>query len=210
MINSGILASRHRGFDYLLRLNIVNNDQVNTFDTYSDLSNDLIDFSYEVNMVPTTFAGAASIEIIGRVFSSSSDQIRLFIQDNGVDIIDSLRLRLRGSQNFEIYNGFVNDFQNTVVNIRVEFISDDVFVYINNNLELTELGINRPDSDDNSPFVIGAGNFDLYNFKIQNDFWLCNEGSGFDVVSDTLKTATGSTSNAGALTYWNNNVWKKI
>ena len=62
----------------------------------------------------------------------------------------------------------------------------------------------------NDPTILNSSDVDIYYLNYNGNLFNINEGSGFDTVSSEGDIFTGVTSNAGGLTYWNNNVWQLV
>ena len=219
MWNSGIISSRHRGdAEYLLNLNAVNQDWIdsNLVDNGASTSGVLFEFGCVIDVDSITNLSNRNV-IIGRPpESGASQRFYISVETNG-----SLRFLTRASSSTELQN-FINDYSG-IVEIKGRYKTDNSQELLVNNIVVATNNSSRPNTS-NASFWIGGFNFannsfpttgnffngNIYSFFVNDNFWDCNEGSGFSVFSDLTTEAIGSTSNAGGLTYWNNNVWQII
>ena len=118
---------------------------------------------------------------------------------------------------------FFNTYDGQIVDIKAGWYGNETRIYVNNSIEVTSTLLLRPTditANPNFSFKIGGYtdssgtvpinfiNADIYSFFIDDDVFEVNEGAGFPTVSNLGTIATGSTTNTGGLTYWNNNVWQ--
>jgi len=139
-----------------------------------------------------------------------------------MNLSGQIRLNFWSGSSTDFYD-VVSNYGGQVVDMRAGFYDESPFarIYINDVLVSSSEDTSRPDNvyPDGFNFTIGCRTESgtnnpiqfygepIYSFFIDNDVFECNEGSGFPTISNTGITATGSTSNAGGLTYWNANVW---
>ena len=209
-----VINSRHRALEYLLEFNNVNQDHlfINPNDLNVDPSATGVGWFLEIE-ISTNVATGASFSILGRNIGGTS---RTFL----IVLNDDLLWRFRNDvQNLSVVN-FRNIYSGQDrLKLRLEYEATDGVIYINNvEVARSPHGNLFPTGDVSNPFYIGRATssdstspYYFYNYNINGDKWNLNEGSGFDVFSDGSNIlATGVTSNAGGLTYWNNNVWQKV
>jgi hypothetical protein len=220
MFNSGIIANRHRNLEYYLNLNSSNRDHLfipqseKVFQVPSSG-----DYSYGVTMeVPVTSPSVVK-GIIGYLSKGGTVNGRY-----GAAILSTgfLTVFSRDVSSWSVVD-LIGVYGGQKIDLRVDYVGVEVIVYINNT-EIDRITPSaRPDvaignffigayAESNGITIDGARCFNgkIYNFFIDQDIFNCNEGSGFSTFSDLGTEATGTTSNAGGLTYWNANVWTLI
>lgn len=206
-----IINSRHRAFKNILSFNMISNDQLTSSDLYPISSSGL--FFVEITIDTTRLLTVDSQALIGNHNENSNNATQWMIQKN-----TNGSLRFYYQRNFNIsYNDFSIDYPNQVVTIRAEWDDSGVFLYVNGDLKATNATVIRPNAPTTPVLVAGRNgiqpaNFDLYSININDEhIWLLPEGNGYPITSETTsRVMTGSTDNAGGLTYWDANVWKKV
>ena len=206
-----ILNSRHRAFKNILAFNKVSNDQLTSADLYPISSSGL--FFVEITIDTSRFTDGFYEAIIGNHDENANNVTQWLIQKSNVGGLRFLYTR----NNTIIYDDFIADYPSEVVTIRGEWDDSGVFLYVNGDLKATNATVIRPNAP-TGPILVGGrngiqqANFDLYSININNEhIWLLPEGNGYPITSETTsRVMTGSTDNVGGLTYWDENVWKKV
>ena len=192
---------------YLLNLDAVSKDTVKLNGTSWNVPSG-VDYSISVKVHTADLTGlAANIVLMGKGGGSG-----FFIR---VDTSGRITFVYNGTSNFTSESGILtDDYPNQIVTITCWFrANDDKEIYVNNDLRRSINDVNTPSTAVN-PFYIGSfnGAFNfytgrIYEFAVDGETWLCNEGSGFNVTSNLSTIGVGQTINAGGLTYWDSTVW---
>ena len=206
----GVLSSRHRN-KYFLRLSRINNDLLRVNGAGYDFEA-TGDFYFEITLKVPASPGAVR-GVFGRSKTLGSQRCFLQAEANG-----DLRLRYSSDATFGKIDlpSFFQTYEGQIVTVRASFEGDQRRMYVDGLLLVDVMETVRPAASSEDVYVNTisgdssyAMNFDCYGFNLNGEQWNLVEGKGFDTISNLGNIALGETSNAGGLTYWNNNVGKK-
>lgn len=200
---------------YYLALNSVNQDYTLQVPRVYDFSQ--VGFSFGITINAST---VGSGWIMSKHSETGASRIGL-VYDEGTDTLQGYVLNtgsgVRSFPNFKAtYSGVTK-----LAIVYGEGTTNSRKLYIND-IEVDEgFSAGYPNQTENEWTLGGTStqaspipNFfcsvDAYNFWIGDDMYELNEGAGFLVTSSEGTTSTGATSNAGGLTYWDNNVWTEV
>ena len=122
-----------------------------------------------------------------------------------------------------LISNFIATYGGQTIDLKIQYEASECATYIDE-VEVGRGTSNRPLTGTKTYFIGAYGNStgltplantyfngEIYSFFIGDNVWNCNEGVGFDTISDVGNyAANGATSNAGQITYWNANVWTII
>jgi len=226
-----VIANRNRASlpinNYLLSLGgNINKDYLKIDNLYSVPSTG----DYEIGIrfkVQGTFVGTNRVGLIGSVGFGTPQGSSYGIYWDNFSGGYVFSYGLKWFEDYILITDLIENYDGQVVDLKCGWYdgvggTTDVKVFVNGNEVNSIQDVVRPTlTNQRNPIVggWGAGNTpedtsyietDIHSWFFGNDVFEVNEGSGFTTVSNSGTNATGSTSNAGGLTYWNNNVWQEI
>lgn len=208
-----LINSKHRFIEYVLAFNRINVDYLTSADLYPISASG--EFFVEVR-IDTTRMSTGVEAIVGNGTNTgfpTSNQWLLQKQSSG-----GLLFQYSGLSGFA-YANFIADYPNQVVDVRAVWNDVGHYIFVNGIEKAAHTANQVRPSSPTIPLYVGArgtgvqpSNIDLYGININDQYiWEIQEGIGFPITSVLGgRVFTGQTSNAGQITYWNANVWKKI
>lgn len=195
MINTGIIASRHRD-DYFRRLSSVNNDR---FTSTLDMggSNIIIEFDAIIEngkgVYFITRGGVTNTGFLARIRDDLTANVIVF-----------------GVGGYEL-GAVLSSTEWRTFRFEINVSMDNQARFYENNSLVGSSAIGSINTGGDSNLVIDSiYDSEIDNLKAKGAFFKMNEDTGFDCASSTsADTLFGQTANAGGLTYWENNVIEK-
>lgn len=198
---------------YLLNFKGVNNDDLtistaNSWNTVNDVDIEFY-FRYPVAspysdarvLFCRTDNATSRFEVFATVGAGGNKKVYLRITSGGTELVNII------STNDVFIVGDVHKvtYKNSKLSV------DDVEIFDNTSISSEVLSSGSAPIYINSRPYTGnsSDDYEVYPFFINGEEWKLLEGNGFNTVGESGTSATGSTDNAGGLTYWNSNVWKQ-
>lgn len=203
-VKRGVISSRHRSTGFLQFSGISQDHLFNTVDNFDIVTGKIIEITIDTG----DFSLSSITHLYGRT-GSGTVNYRL-----NIDTFGRVGLNVNGSTRFTSMNIFAL-LPNQLVKIGLLYNGTSYELYLNDSLNLTSIASPLPNASA-FPFYVGSnsgtGNFitgAVHRFRHGDDTWKLDEPDGFPCFSQNNKELTGSTINAGGLTYWNDNVRQK-
>lgn len=196
----------------------VNQDYLSIPQSEKSWANGNEEFSYGITIKLPAESASNTYGLIGYTKAAPNNRWGIFF-NTGI-------LRFQLTDISFPYLNLYNDYSaGDIIQLSVTYsLNPNVAKAFVNGIEINSRNATKPTVDSSALMFIGAygdatqtapfNNFyfnnKIYSFFLGDDVFSVNEGSGFDTFSDLGTKATGQTSNAGGLTYWNSNVWQEL
>lgn len=209
-VKRGVVSSRHRFVIDVLSFNNLYDDQLTSSDLYPIASSGL--YFVEIELDTTRLTPGDTEVVIGNHDENANNNSQWMVvkRNDG-----SLRFNYQRNVFIE-HDDFDLDFPNDKVVIRAVWADAGVELYVNGILRSAPQSVLRPTAPSTPVLVAGRNgvqmaNFDCYKININDEHvWDFTSETGFVTTSDSGRVMTGSTTNAGLETYWNEFVRIKV